>query len=77
MNKIILPPAILSSLLPRHTRIEGNNNHIYLIRESYRPQKTTISKLYELFFGINADANGNQYKEDGNNASPEYFSSYE
>jgi hypothetical protein len=77
MNKIILPPTILSALLPNHTRIEGNNNAIYLIRESYRPNKTTISKLYELFFGIGASASGNQYKEDGNNASPEYFCNYE
>lgn len=77
MNKIILPPAILSSLLPRHTRIEGNNNQIYLVRESYMPKKTTISKLYELFFGISPDSAGNYYKEDGNNSSPDYFSNYE
>jgi hypothetical protein len=77
MNKIILPPTILSALLPNHTRIQGNNDQIYLVRESYRPQRTTISALYQLFFGSRYMPASIQPKKESGDGSPEYFSNYE
>ena len=77
MNKIILPPAILSALLPNHTRIEGNNNKVYLVREKYQIHRSTISEVYQLFFGKKFEPKGVLLKENLADVSPDYFSNYE
>jgi hypothetical protein len=77
MNTIILPPAILSALLPNHTRIEGYNNNVYLLRENFRVHRSTISELYQLFFGKKIEPKGLLLNENPTDVSPEYFSSYE
>ncbi|MFN9710759.1 MAG: hypothetical protein ACK55K_05060 [Bacteroidota bacterium] len=77
MNKIILPPAILSTLLPNHTRIESSDNNLYLLREKFQTHKLTISNLYRLFFGMEP-ASAKEQKESNIDASAhDYYSSYE
>jgi len=77
MNKIILPPSILSTLMPNRTHIISQDNNLYLIREKYPMHKATISDLYHLFFGKKTDKK-NQEEHDGPLVVEEaYFSSYE
>jgi hypothetical protein len=77
MNKIILPPTILSTLLPHHSRIESSDNYLYLLRETFKPNKIVISDLYNLFFGSKFEASKKLSQEDNNPTTPDYFSSYE
>jgi hypothetical protein len=77
MNKIILPPSILSALMPNRTHIVSNDNHLYLLREKYPMHKATISDLYSLFFGKRPGTKLNESNDGPMAAEESYFSSYE
>jgi hypothetical protein len=77
MNKIILPPAMLSSLLPNYSLIESPDNSLYLLSENFKQKRIVISKLYQLFFGEKAQNEVNNSNDEVRTATHDYFSSYE
>ena len=77
MNKIILPPSILSALMPNRTHIVSNDNDLYLLRENYPMHKATISDLYHLFFGKKIEKKNEELHDGPLEAEESYFSSYE
>ncbi len=77
MNRIILPPNLLSFLASYQTDTESSRNYLYLLRDSYRPRKITISNLYELLFGQKQEAKKEENTEGPLKAEESYFSSYE
>ena len=77
MNKIILPPSILSALMPNRTHIVSQDNNLYLLREKYPMHKATISDLYRLFFGIKPEKKTVDLQDGPLVAEESYFSSYE
>jgi hypothetical protein len=77
MNKIILPPSILSALMPNRTHIVSQDNHLYLLRENYPMHKATISDLYRLLFGKKPEKIKNEISDGPIQAEESYFSSYE
>jgi hypothetical protein len=77
MNRIVLSPSLLSALVSTQTDTESSNQYLYLLRDTYRPKKTTISHLYGLFFGRNASENQEKKSDGITPADESYFSSYE
>jgi len=77
MNRIVLPTNVISALATYHTDTESSSSYLYLLRDTYRPRKITISNLYELLFGQKQEVK-KEINTDGPLKSEEsYFSSYE
>jgi hypothetical protein len=77
MNRIVLPPSVLSALVSYQTDTESATNYLYLLKEVYRPRKIVIPNLHELFFGKNNTASKKQSDDGVTNTDTDYFSSYE
>lgn len=77
MNKIILPPSILSALMPNRTQLISQDNNLYLLREKYPMHKATISDLYRLFFGKRSEKIQHEVNDGPIQAEEAYFSNYE
>lgn len=77
MNRIVLPSNLLSSLASCQTDTESSINYLYLLRETYRPKKITISNLYELLFGEKKGTKKEENTDGPLKAEESYFSSYE
>ena len=77
MNRIVLPPNLLSALASCQTDIESSGNYLYLLRDTYRPRKITISNLYELLFGQKQETRKEENLDGPLKTEESYFSSYE
>jgi hypothetical protein len=77
MNRIVLPPNVLYSLISYQTDTESSTNYLYLLKEMYRPRKIVIPNLHELFFGKNNNISKNQSDDGVSHTETDYFSSYE
>lgn len=77
MNRIVLPPSLLASLVSYQTDTESATSYLHLLKEVYRPRKIVIPNLHELFFG-KTDTESKKESNDGlTKTDTDYFSSYE